>query len=141
MERNKLVLAALSVAKGSLHTPVQLQKLFFLIDMEIPELVGGPHFDFQPYNYGPFDQAVYRELEILELFNLAETAPQATWSAYRLTGHGQESGEALFQKLDARAQAYISEASAFVRRLSFTELVSAIYKAYPKMREKSVFQH
>lgn len=141
MERNQLILAALSVARGALHTPVQLQKLFFLIDKEIPDLVGGPHFDFQPYNYGPFDQAVYKGLESLELCDLAETVPQSTWSAYRLTVQGQEQGEVAFKNLDNKAQTYIVAASDFVRRLSFSQLVSAIYKAYPEMRENSVFQH
>jgi hypothetical protein len=43
--------------------------------------------------------------------------------------------------MDKKAIAYIRQASEFVRSLSFTQLVSAIYKAYPEMRENSVFQH
>jgi len=141
MERRELVLAALSVANGGLHTPVQLQKLFFLIDREIPNRVNGPHFKFEPYNYGPFDPTVYKELEVLELHELVETVPQASWSAYRLTVQGQKLGEGYFKDLDDEARSYIVQASEFVRKLSFTQLVSAIYKAYPEMRENSVFQH
>lgn len=141
MERRELVLAALSVANGAVHTPVQLQKLFFLIDREIPSLVNGPHFQFHAYNYGPFDPSVYRELEVLELGNLAEAVPQDSWSGYRLTAEGQQLGQSYFNQLDEKARHYITQASEFVRKLSFTQLVSAIYKAYPEMRENSVFQH
>ena len=141
MKRRNLMLAAMSVANGEVHTPVQVQKLFFLIDKEIPKLVSGPHFDFKPYNYGPFDQDVYRELELLATAGLVELVPQSTWSSYRLTQEGQSKGDKYFGVLKPKASEYIAEASKFVRSLSFTQLVSAIYKAYPKMRERSVFQH
>lgn len=141
MDRRNFVLAALSVANGAIYTPVQVQKLFFLIDREIPKLVSGPHFAFEPYNYGPFDQEVYRELEALETDGYVELVPQSTWSSYRLTDKGQARGEKYLAKLDKKASSYICQASEFVRSLSFTQLVSAIYKAYPKMRENSVFQH
>lgn len=140
MDRRNFVLAALSVAKGGLHTPVQVQKLFFLIDQEIPELVEGPRFNFVPYNYGPFDQDVYRDLDILRLGGFVDLVPQGTWSSYRLTPEGQSEGDLHFAALEQKAAAYIIEASDFVRKLSFTQLVSAIYKAYPDMRQNSVFQ-
>jgi hypothetical protein len=43
----------------------KVQKLLFLIDREIPRLVGGPHFNFQSYDFGPFDRDVYDTLEAL----------------------------------------------------------------------------
>ena len=52
MDRRDYVLATLSA--GGEHTsfsPAQVQKLFFLIDREIPQWVGGPHFRFEPYDY------------------------------------------------------------------------------------------
>lgn len=142
MNRRHLMLAALSVANGAMHTPVQVQKLFFLIDQEIADEVGGPHFEFEPYNYGPFDQEVYRELDVLAERGFVEMVPQSTWSSYRLTDEGQAAGEKYLAELkNKKAKSYIRQASEFVRSLSFTQLVSAIYKAYPEMRENSVFQH
>ena len=44
---------------GIIFNPVQIQKLLFLFDREIPEQVGGPHFQFVAYHYGPFDLEVY----------------------------------------------------------------------------------
>src|SRR5690242_8635530 len=83
MKRSDLILAAMSVADGGLYTPVQVQKLFFLMDREIPDRINGPLFNFEPYNYGPFDPAVYRELEKLHLSDMVQLVPQGTWSSYR----------------------------------------------------------
>ncbi len=137
--REEIILAALAPAKGKALTPVQVQKLFFLIDRNIPKLVGGPHFDFQPYNYGPFDKAVYDELELQRAAGNVELVPQRTWNDFRLTEEGQARGEATFATLDAKARDYIERTVEFVMSLSFTELVSAIYKAYPDMQVNSVF--
>jgi hypothetical protein len=140
MTRKDIVLAALAPARGSPHTPVQVQKLLFLVDRNISKLVGGPYFNFQPYNYGPFDKAVYEVLEGLAGEGLVELCPDWKWNNYRLTEAGQKLGEKFLGSLKEDAREYIQRASDFVRSVSFTELISAIYKAYPEMRRNSVFQ-
>jgi len=141
MDRRDLLLAALTPAAREPYTPVQLQKMMFLIDREIPDLVGGTHFRFEPYNYGPFDRAVYDELEALEAQGYVETMGVHTWRNYRLTKAGQEFGEKILDSLPPEAQDYLRRVSEFVRSLSFRELVLAIYKAFPEMKENSVFQY
>ena len=47
------------------YTPVQIQKLMFVVDREIPSLVDGPHFAFKPEAYGPFDEGVYEAVRDL----------------------------------------------------------------------------
>jgi len=138
--REEIILAALAPAKGKALTPVQVQKLFFLIDKNIAKLVGGPHFDFKPYNYGPFDKAVYDELERQRAAGNVELVPERTWNDFRLTEEGQARGEAILPDLPAKARDYIERAVEFVMRLSFSQLVASIYKAYPDMRVNSVFQ-
>lgn len=139
-DRRDFVLAALTPGVGADHSPVQVQKLFFLIDRNIPELIGGPLFSFHPYNYGPFDQAVYQELETLAHEGAVELVAHATWKNYRLTPAGQRCGDDVLAGLPPKAQDYISRANKYVRSLSFTQLVAAIYRAYPEMRANSVFQ-
>ena len=142
MDRKLLVLAALAPAEGDSHTPVQIQKLLFLIDRQISDEVGGPYFDFQPYDYGPFDQEVYQVLEELISEDLIEVAeePGRHWKKYSLTHMGQVSGEDAINSLKEPIRDYIQTLSNFVRSLSFPQLVSSIYKAYPEMRENSVFR-
>ncbi|WP_447979104.1 hypothetical protein [Candidatus Nitrospira bockiana] len=138
--RESIVLAALAAAHGGSYTPVQVQKLFFLIDRNAADLVGGPFFDFEPYNYGPFDAEVYRTLERLEARGLVEVTTDGRLKSYGLTADGLKRGQETLQAIDAKAAKYFVHVSDFVRSLSFSQLVSAIYKAYPEMKENSVFQ-
>jgi DNA-binding PadR family transcriptional regulator len=141
--KSELVMAALAPAKGAALTPVQVQKLFFLIDRNASESLGGPLFKFTPYHYGPFDADVYREIERLSRDGFAEVTSNAqnfSMRTFRLTPKGQSEGEAMLAKLDERTRSYFEKVSDFVRKLSFADLVSAVYKAYPEMRANSVFQ-
>jgi len=140
IDRRQIVLAALAPGHGVVHSPVQIQKLLFLVDREVAGRVGGPFFDFRPYNYGPFDKAVYSVLEELAADGLAEAVPLRSWSGFRLTDAGQRAGEAAISALPAPVSDYIKRASEFVRTHSFATLVSAIYRTYPDMKVNSIFQ-
>lgn len=140
MNRRELVLTALAPSGGAQLSPVQVQKLIFLIDFNVGSLLDGPHFNFRPYHYGPFDSSIYREIESLVTQGLAEIVPGPKWKRYRLTPEGLREGGELLENLPQDVRKYVVRAVEFVRALSFTELVSAIYKAHPEMRENSVFQ-
>jgi uncharacterized protein len=141
MTREQLILAAMATADRPNHMPVQLQKLFFLIDRRMPKAVDGPHFDFQPYHYGPFDRAVFDVLEKLAAKGLVEVERQSDrrWKKYRLTEQGQERGAKILKTLQEPTRTYLERLSRYVRSMSFPELVSAIYDAYPEMKVNSVF--
>lgn len=141
MDKTNLMLAALSPAGGSDLTPVQIQKLLFLIDRNIGKELGGTGFNFVPYDYGPFDSSVYDVLRSLESRNLAASSLTSRgWKRYSLTDDGIQTGQAVFDTLTSRAQDYIRRVSEFVRGSSFSDLVSSIYKAYPDMKVNSVFR-
>jgi uncharacterized protein YwgA len=139
MDRLEYVLAVLSPAAGATYTPVQLQKLFFLMDREAQHLVDGPYYEFQPYDYGPFDGTVYDDLKALAENGKIERIHNGRWTNYRLSEAGQVEAEQYFDKLEPDAKSYIMRASEFVRSLSFSDLVRSIYKAYPDMKVNSVF--
>lgn len=140
MERRDLVLAVLAAAEGAIHTPVQVQKLFFLIDKRLGKRIGGPYFDFRPYFYGPFDSQVYVVLEELARSGLVEVLSNGPKRSYKLTREGQERGDKLLSTLNPADSSYIRKLSSTVRQMRFGQLVSAIYRAYPEMRKNSVFQ-
>ncbi|WP_145979729.1 hypothetical protein [Chelatococcus daeguensis] len=141
MERRNLMLAALASAGGNASfTPVQVQKLFFLIDREASQFVGGPHFAFSPYDYGPFDRQVYSELERLEAAGLVATDHSMRYRLYRLTNSGYAEGAGLLLTIPEPARTFISQAANWVRSLSFQQLVAAIYNRYPEMKANSIFQ-
>ena len=64
MDREAFVLMALASGGEKIYSPVQVQKLLFLLDDNIPDIVEGPHFAFEPYDYGPFDTAFWNNLRI-----------------------------------------------------------------------------
>ena len=142
MDRREIVLAGLSTGNCDLYSPVQIQKLFFLIDKNIADKINNkPFFNFEPYNYGPFDKDVYTTLGELAKEGLVEIIPQGSWDSYKLSNEGQKVGAEIISSLSQPQQEYIKAVSEFVRKLSFSELVSAIYKEYPDMKTNSVFQY
>ncbi len=141
-DRERLVLAALAAERGAAFAPVQVQKMFFLLDENVADDIGGRQFNFEPYHYGPFDKDVYAELDRLARRGLVlceSIGPSAGHRRYSLTPEGQQIGEEEFAKFDQRVRQYVAAVSAWVRKLSFASLVGSIYKAYPQMREKSIF--
>lgn len=141
MDDRNLVLTAMAVSKGALHSPVQMQKLLFLLDRKLSKELEGPHFNFEPYDYGPFDRKVYDVLDDLALDGLVEIVKSPNrWKKYRTTPKGQTIGESSLACLKPEVVDSISNLSNIVRSLSFADLVSAIYKAYPEMKVNSVFQ-
>jgi hypothetical protein len=141
-KQDEIVLAALAAGQGETHSPVQVQKLLFLVDKRLPTHTGGPHFDFEPYHYGPFDSAVFSVLDKLEKQGLVQIdrEPDRRWRSYRLTPAGQTKGDEILRSLAEPVSGYIVKLSKFVRGQTFAQLVSAIYKAYPETRINSVFQ-
>jgi hypothetical protein len=141
MTRHDYVLAVLAAGNGDVHTPVQVQKLFFLLDRRVPERIGGPRFDFQPDSYGPFDKGVYEDLRALAAEGLvAILSPGHGGPLYRLTPAGLAAGDALLAQFPAATADYIRQLSAWVRKQSFVSLVSGIYQEFPEMRARSVFK-
>ena len=140
MKKDEVVLAAMAPAKGKPHSPVQVQKLLFLLDREAKNLVGGPHFNFVPYNYGPFDKEVYQILRKLDEQGMITIRSEGSLRTYALTPAGQEDGDRILKKLSNQARDYINSVSAFVQKLTFMQLVSSIYQQYPDMRENSVLR-
>lgn len=140
--RQELVLAALSAGQtNSELSPAQTQKLFFLIDQNVAGALGGPLFNFEPYDYGPFDSAVYSDLDCLSGFSgHVDVNRNGRYRTYRLTDLGRQVGEAKLATLNPEARDYLPRARDWVASLSFQDLVRAIYQAYPAMRAKSIFR-
>ena len=91
MKRSDLALAMLGLAEGHPYTPAQIQKALFLVTRNLPQVVSrGSGYDFQPYDYGPFDKSVYADLRDCARRGLAtiEDSPGARWPEYRATSQG-----------------------------------------------------
>ena len=98
--RQKMMLAALAAESNASFAPVQVQKMFFLLDENIAGDMGGKLFSFEPYDYGPFDKAVYRELDSLSergYVSVSRWGPSAGDRRYLLTAAGEAEGRSHFE--------------------------------------------
>jgi hypothetical protein len=142
MTRRDLVLAILAVARGRPYQPAQLQKAVFLVTRNVPDIIDdGLGFSFVPYDYGPFDAAVYWEAEKLRDSGEAiiTLSPNGRWKTYAASQLGMAHGDDILNALPEKIRSYISQISEWVLSQSFGSLIRAIYEAYPEMREKSIF--
>lgn len=141
MNRSEILLAGLAAGgENATYTPVQVQKLFFLLDRESAAALGGPFFNFVPYDYGPFDQAVYAGLDDLARRNLASIQNTGRYRIYGLSQQGQFEGRRILSTLAPDTRNYIVNVAGWVRQLSFQQLVASIYNKYPEMKANSVFR-
>ena len=132
---------AMAPAGRRQFTLVQMQNLMFLIDRELTgDIPGAPFFEFQPNDYGPFDRGVYDELADLERDGMAEILRDSDLRTYRLTSSGLQRGGELLTQQNSWVAEGITQYSEWVRRLTFAELVTAIYKKYPEMKANTVFR-
>lgn len=142
MTRDDIVLAGMAASgPDTKFDAVQLQKLFFLIDQEIPQLIGGPHFDFRPHHYGPLDRAVYDVLDGLLESSDASVHPSHQYPVYSLTASGVQRGVRSLDEMDDSASRYMRDASNWIVATPFQPLLAAIYRQYPDMARNSVVPH
>ena len=143
LDERSLILGVLRNTNGRSLTPVKVQKLFFLVDRKLAEELGGPYFDYQPYDYGPFDQSVYATMTRLEKEGLVAINYSDPWGprTYSLTDAGQIEAESVWNSaIPDSAKSLLKSLVQFVSVQTFAGLVRSIYREYPEMKAKSVFR-
>jgi len=140
VNREDWTLLAVAAAEGEPLTPVQLQKVLFLLGKHYPRTTGPEFYHFSPYNYGPFSQRIYSDADALASQGLLRVSrrPGQNFDEYAITPHGVERARRL--PVAEPASKYLKDVVAWARKLSFRELVSAIYSRYPEQRVNSVFR-
>ena len=140
MKREDVLLRLLAAADGERLTPVQLQKVTFLVGAEFQDELPGNFYTFQKHDFGPFSVQVYRDAEALAIQGLVaiDRNYRGGWNEYSATSAGRRSD---FEMIPDCMADFIDETVAWARSLSFRKLVSAVYKLHPDYRENSVFQN
>ncbi len=140
--RSDIVTASFAAGgPGAVFDPIRVQKLLFLVDREVSERIGGPHFDFRPYHYGPFDAVVYRVLGDLATEGDMCVDSAGRYPRYLLTDTGYRRGTAVLDRLPEPVAKYIRNAARWVRLTPYRRMLSAIYRRYPDTAVNSVVSH
>jgi hypothetical protein len=138
-ERSRWLLLALEAAGENGLTPVRLQKSLFVFGRRTKVPLKG-FYDFQPYDYGPFDAQVYRDAEVLAAAGFIAIDEAHTLRKFRLTRLGQAQAADLATKMPKPSVDFMRAVVAWTQRLSFSALVRAIYESFPEMSANSVFR-
>ncbi|MGB6063953.1 MAG: hypothetical protein WBG50_04040 [Desulfomonilaceae bacterium] len=140
MPRQDWLLEVLKSAEGECLSPVQLQKILYVLGRECQGQVGPEYDHFTHYNYGPFSTEIYHDLESPTLGRSVKAISRRgqRWREYAITEEGVRRAEA--SDIPDNIRVYIKKVVDWARPLSFDQLVRAIYKKYPETRENSIFQ-
>jgi uncharacterized protein YwgA len=141
MERKDWALIVLNEAAPGTLSPLQLQKILFLISKNLSDEVGPDFYEFVPYNYGPFAPEIYSDVGLLVGSGLVERVQYTgrNWDAYEITLKGHNAALKMLPRISERATQYVAKTTKWVTSLTFTQLLTAIYKAYPAYKANSVF--
>lgn len=140
--RSDWTLLAIAAAEGRPLTPVQLQKVLFILGKKKAGRVGAGFYTFRPYNYGPFSPDIYHDADILDSMGLVDVdhgSPARSWSTYKATDKGIAKAQQLRANAPADAVKYLDALVSWARNLNFQQLVSAVYERYPEQRVNSIF--
>jgi uncharacterized protein YwgA len=98
-------------------------------------------YAFKPYDYGPFDKAVYLDIEELtgEGLTRSEGVPYSSRKVYRLTEVGEARAESIRRGMDLPALKAIDGTKRLVTGMSFNQLLRYVYERHPDMATRSRF--
>ena len=104
LQRIDWTLMVLAAGGGKPLQPVQLQKSLFLVGRNVDPVKKGlsdGFYDFQPYDYGPFDRLVYEDAERLAVLDLATITmcPGGLYREYAATVSGIQRAKELETEL------------------------------------------
>lgn len=143
LNRRQWLLLALSEAPGNLMSQVQIQKTMFLFGQDAGKELDRGFYSFAPYDYGPFDPAIHRDLRTLESDGLV----RKMWMEgrglrrYAVTRQGRERAECLRDEADPRLRDFLAKTVSWVAEQSFSSLIRNVYAAYPQYAVNSVFRN
>jgi uncharacterized protein len=142
--RQRSLLVFIGISNSGQLDPIRIMKGQFLIAMETPAewLPADARYEFQPYNYGPYAPPIYTDLHELERSGLV-TSRQAlgqSWGYFSVTDAGKKTADAIAAAMPPQLVEYIASIRKFVTSLSFSQLLSAVYKRYPEYAVNSVFK-
>ncbi len=142
LTRQDWLLLALSKTPGGAMSPVQIQKSLFLFGQEVGGSIGTKFYSFEPYDYGPFDAAIYVDLRRMTDEGLVrgEWSPGRSWKNYAITPSGRKAALRLENGANARLTAFLGRIVVWVKGRSFSELLRSVYAAYPEFAVNSVFR-
>jgi uncharacterized protein len=111
---------------------IRIMKGMFLID-QTPGHPASGMYRFDPYDYGPFDSDVYRDLDALEVDGLVEVhrSRGSNRRTYSLTDSGRSTFRELVNGIPKNEYESVEAVKLRVTSLGFEALLHEIYREFP----------
>lgn len=142
LSRDDWLLLFIGLPGGKFYTDqIRVMKGMFLLDMEGPQELRDL-YDFQPYDYGPFDTRVYRDLDRLEAQGLVDVRYiiGTNRQVYGLTAKGEQRMKEVLEEAPKQIVAALREIKELVTSRSFTSLLQHVYDKYPAYAAHTVIR-
>lgn len=142
MIRQDYLLMMLAAGEGKFFQSSHIQKAMFRLGKIYLALEPELWYNFRAWDYGPFDEQIYKDLQDLaedEMIFIQPVSP-AGGKGYATTVAGWKKGTELLWSLPSHRRAYIFELAQYVLSMSFAQLVGVFRREYPEMFENSVFK-
>lgn len=124
--------------------PIRVMKGLFVFTMEAPDawLPRDARYDFVPYSYGPYSSQISSDLDYFaSIGHLNAIRPQGrSWKYYSISDKGKVLTEQLASSFKPEALNYLRQLREYILKLSFRQLLDAVYTKYPEYAVNSVFK-
>ncbi|MGB2694860.1 MAG: hypothetical protein WBD55_06680 [Dehalococcoidia bacterium] len=140
LSRDDWLLLFIGIPGGKFYTDqIRVMKGMFLLDKEGPQELRDL-YDFRPYDYGPFDTQVYRDLDRLEALGLIEVSQivGTNRQVYGLTAKGEERMKQVLDEAPQHVVEALRQIKELVTSRHFTSLLQYVYKKYPAYAARTV---
>lgn len=140
-------------AAGDVEGITKVQKLLFLIEeeSELAEEYEDLSFEFKGYDYGPFSEQVYDEVELLVNMGALEVVepeydvseigggPENEYAGkkFQLTEKGEKISRQISGILEEDVENDLNEMMGEYNSMSLNELLEYVYTQYPEYTKKS----
>jgi len=124
---------------------LRLEKMIFLLDQTVRRKrlhIADKLYDFRPYQYGPFSEEVYDDMELLKDLGLAHIKEKQGEQVFEITDKGKVLVERMLKER-AIPSSLFSEVEDIKRRWNRTDLrslIEYIYKNFKEYTQKSLIR-
>ncbi|MDP3104623.1 MAG: hypothetical protein Q8M95_08445 [Candidatus Methanoperedens sp.] len=94
--------------------------------------------NFEPDNFGPFDETIFAALDDLRDAGLVENVQSKNNTIIKLTKEGEQLAEKIWDKLREDVKAVITFVKVNFNHISSEKLLDRIYSIYPEMAKYSI---
>jgi DNA-binding PadR family transcriptional regulator len=118
---------------------IRIMKGLFLLSKEGPADLRDL-YAFEPYDYGPFDKQVYKDLDALEQMGLiaSERVPGSNRRSFRTTPQGDHRFDEIRASAKPETLAAVDQAKALVCSMGFMRLLRYVYERHPDFAVSSI---